>query len=607
MSATEIPVRKLNNGRSGRSHNLHGIEEKIASAEAISFDFFDTLFVRTLLDPEDVFDILGKRFGINNFRKLRREAQARAFRRMREAGRREITLEGIYDCFEKAGFSIEELIDAEYRLELALVHPNRELVDLFLDAVRSEKRVVITSDMYLPVEFFRESLRQHNLPAVPMFISADRNATKRDCGELFDVLVAELGLSPERILHVGDNVVSDIKQANAKGLATFHYTEHRRPPKRKHSSLECSIASGLLRKHGDQIPPGSARELGLLYGGPAAVAFLEWIAEQARQDKIDRVLFLARDGYCLHRIAQARADNRLPPHDYFLGSRVAFTLAAMTESNFLKFIPFLLSGAEELSVYEVFERIGVSPPASSLMEMFGLEANAAVTGTRRALLEEFLYINRWEILKICRKNRRALFVYLNKLGITPGTRVALVDVGWSGTTQDALETAVAGLMELEVFGYYFCLSDTPERLLRQESRRMSALISTSSISSQLVARTYLNRAAVELFFSAPHQSVIGLSLPSRGVVQPVEDCRKPDVDVLLHIKADIASGMEDFACSFEALRKQLKIPVSPIDLAMPLLEFITNDEWKKHKILQSVKNFDGWSLTRNRDKSLCDY
>lgn len=607
MNATEIPVRKLNIDRSGMSHNLYELEEKIASAEAISFDFFDTLFVRSLLDPEDAFDILGKRFGINGFRSLRREAQTKAFRRMREAGRREITLAGIYDCFEKTSVSTEELIEAEYRLELALVHPNYELIDLFLDVAASGKPVVVTSDMYLPAEFFREALRQHNLPPVRMFISADRNATKRDCGELFDILADELELSRDQILHIGDNAISDIKQAKAKGLTTFHYAECRRPPKVQHAAPECSIACGLLRKHVDEIPLGSARELGFLYGGPAAVAFLNWITEQARRDKIDRILFLARDGYCLHRIAEAHAEDQLPPHDYFLGSRVAFTLAAMKESNFFHFLPFLLSGADELSVYEVFERIGISPPADSVLEKFGLGAGATVAGTRRELLEEFLYAHRWEILKVCRQNRRALFVYLNKLGVTPGTRVALVDVGWSGTTQDAFETAIESLVDLEVFGYYFCLADTPERLRRQQSRRMSALISSSSLSSELVARIYRNRAGVELFFSAPHQSVIGLAASSRGLVEAVEDCRKSDVDALSRINTDIAAGIERFACSFEALREQLQLKVSPIDLAMPLLEFVTNDGWKKHEVVRSVKNFDNWSRTRSGDKDLYGY
>ena len=409
---------------------LLDLEQKIAEADAVSFDFFDTLFVRSLLNPEDVFDILGKRFGISDFRNLRRAAQTEAFRRMHQLGLKEITLAGIYACFDPLAVPPEEIMLAEYELELSLVHPNAELIELFLKTVASGKTVVLTSDMYLPVEFFNEAFLRYNLPLVPMFVSSSSNATKRDQGELFDIVAAELKLVHRRILHIGDNLHSDVKQANAKGLTAFHYQEYRCPPPLKHSAPEASLARGLLRKHVNETEPNSYRELGFLYGGPAAVGFLDWITVQARRDNIDRVLFLARDGYVLERIAKSRTDNQLPLFNYFLGSRVAFTLAAMTDANFSEFLPFLVSGSEGLSPYELLERIGVPPPADKVMENLGLSASAIITHSQLESVQEFLYAYRWEILKVCRANRRALFAYLNALGIRPGNRVALIDVGW---------------------------------------------------------------------------------------------------------------------------------------------------------------------------------
>lgn len=583
------------------------LEQKIANADAVSFDFFDTLFVRSLLNPEDVFDILGKRFGINDFRILRQAAQAEAFRRMHHAGLKEITLAGIYACFDQLAVPPEELMLAEYELELSLAHPNTELIELFLKTVASGKTVVLTSDMYLPVEFFNEAFQLHSLPPVPVFVSAASNATKRDKGELFDIVAAKLELVHGRILHIGDNLQSDVIQAKAKGLTTFHYQEYRRPPQLKHSAPEASLARGLLRKHVNEIEPNSYRELGFLYGGPAAVGFLDWVTVQARRDNIDRVLFLARDGYILERIAKSRTDNQLPPFNYFLGSRVAFTLAAMTDANFLEFLPFLVSGAEGLSPYELLERIGVPPPANKVMENLGLGADVIITHSRLEPLREFLYAYRWEILKVCRANRRALFAYLNALGIRPGNRIALVDVGWSGTTQDAFELAIQNMINIKVFGYYFCLADTQECLKRQQTRRMSALFSSSSISSSLVARIYQNRVAVEMFFSAPHPSVIGLASSYDGRIMATEDTRKAGADNLAQISADLVAGMESFACSYEKLREQVRLPTSPLDVAMPLIEFITKEDSSTHELLDSVKNFDGWSFTGNRNTLLIDY
>jgi len=583
------------------------LEQKITAAAAVSFDFFDTLFVRSLLAPEDVFDIIGRRFGINNFRSMRQAAQIEAFRRMHHVGLNEITLASIYACFDQLVVQPEELMQAEYELELSLIHPNAELIELFVKTVASGKPVVLSSDMYLPIEFFTEAFQLYGLALVPMFISSARNATKRDHGELYDIVAAELGLAHERILHVGDNLDSDVKQAKAKGLTTFYYREYRCPPKLHHYTPEASLARGLLRKHNIQIRADTYQELGFLYGGPAAVGFLDWITEQAQRDKIDRILFLARDGYILDRIARLRADSQLPRFDYFLGSRVAFTLATITEANFTEFLPFLLSGSEGLSPYELLERIGVSAPANKVMEDIGLGTNTTVTHSQFLHLQKFLHAYRWEILKICRRNRRSLLAYLKMLGIQQGNRVALIDIGWNGTTQGAFESAIQNLIDIDVFGYYFCLADTPERLKCQQTRRMSALISTPSISTELVARIYDNRVGIELFFSAPHQSVIGLATSPEGCVVAVEDSRITGSGNLSQISAGIAAGMECFAYSYQKLRKKIQLPTTSLNVVMPLIEFITKAGWSTHGLLSSIKNFDNWSYTRNKDTTLDDY
>jgi hypothetical protein len=445
-----------------------------------------------------------------------------------------------------------------------------------LETVTSGKRVVLTSDTYLPAKFFNEAFRQHGLPAVPLFISADRNATKRDYGELFDIIASELGIPPARILHIGDNAQSDVKQAKLKGLSTFYYTESRRPGKLQCATPESSMARGLLRKHYEEIHAGSFEELGFLYGGPAAVGFLDWISDQAKSDKIGRILFVARDGYVLNCIASLCTDIYLPQFDYFLGSRTAFTLAAITETNFTEFLPFLLSGSVGLSPHELLDRIGVPAPAKGVMEDLGLGDDIIVTESRFDQLSKFLYAYRWEILKVCRSNKRALHGYLKALGIRPGSRVALVDIGWNGTTQDAFELAIRDFMDIDVFGYYFCLSNTPDCRARQQTRRMDALFSSDSSSSDLVDCIYGN--------------IIGHNDARRAY----------RVDQGLSA-TKIAKGIEIFACSYRNLLVQTRMPISPTDLAMPLIEFATKGQWRENGLVRSVKNFDCWALSANQD------
>lgn len=587
-------------------HGYAELQQLIEKTRAISFDFFDTLFIRPLANPEDAFDILGRQFAIADFRERRRAAQVEAFRRMHAAGRKEITLADIYACFAETVVPTSELIRAEYALELALVEPNPEIFALFCALLDTGKPVVITSDMYLSADFFMDALRPHGLAHVPLFISADCNATKRDTGELFDVVVSQLGLTAGDILHIGDNQQADVTRPREKGLMAFHYRASREQVVKKTASLTTSIAHGLLRTSARDIPSDSYAELGFIYGGAANLGFLQWIRERARLDGVDHVLFLSRDGYALERIAQAQVDNGFPDFCYFLGSRTAYTLAAIKADNFSQFIPFLLSGSDGLAPCELLERVGVQPPSEQVMADFGLGAGVRVSVSLHKKLASFLYAYRWEILKVCQRNRRALYRYLKQLGLSAGSRVALVDVGWSGTTQEAFELAVRPLMDLEVLGYYFCLADTPERLRREQTQRMSAMVSSASTSAATIASIYENRVAVELFFSAPHHSVIGLQVDPKGAA-PVLDAGRGDTGNLLQIAEEVSQGVEAFAKHYGTLQQRLDVRASPLQVAWPLIELITEEKGAGHQLLNRVKNFDAWGSSRNHELSLVDY
>ncbi|MDD3802071.1 MAG: HAD family hydrolase [Desulfuromonas sp.] len=582
------------------------LHAQMAEVDVISFDFFDTLFIRPLCEPEDLFDLLGQQFSIKNFRQIRQEAQAEAFRRMIQAGRKEITLAEIYECFQPQSVPNRLLLQAEYELELALVQLNPELVASYNYALESKKTVIIVSDMYLPKSYFEAALRAQCYEPPLLFISADRNATKRDHGELFDHVVKELNVVPERILHIGDNQQSDIQQARKKGLHAFYYRDARRPQPLQGAPVAASIAHGLIRTTGRSFPKDSFEELGFLFGGPASVGFAAWLAEQAKADAVDHILFLARDGYGLTQIINHAVGDTLPPVHYFLGSRVAFWLAAMTEENFHQFLPDLLSGAIGLSPYELLERIGVPAPAPEVMAAVSLSDDSVITVDCMDRLCRFFYAWRGPILQVCRRNRQALFAYLGALGIRSGSRVALVDVGWNGTTQEAFEKAVRPMLALDVHGYYFCLADTANRIRRQASMQMKAMFSSATESVELVAQLYADRVAVELFFSAPHGTVIGWQLVEDQIV-PVEDWGRAPVGQMQEAIAAIVSGTKAFAQSYGQQKKRLGLTVEPRDEAWPLINLVTTKKWKNSLLFSKLINFDAWGSSRNRDIVLHDY
>ncbi len=596
MSADDSLVRLSLSG------GLEKLPALLVDIDLVSFDFFDTLFVRPLAHPEDAFDIIGERYGIENFRAIRKACQMEAFRRMHQRGAHEITIENIYECFPDTHVATSELMKAEIELEFSLLKPNEEVFEVFNALGAAGYALCIVSDMYLHESFFARALMPMGLGGVPLFISADCDATKRDSGELFQVVAKRTGTPLDRILHIGDNFLADVQRPRERGLQALHYDVTHESLVTTYPSLGTSLANGLLRHRRPAFNAESFEAIGYLFGGPSNVGFLHWIGERSREDRIDVLLFLSRDGYVLEKLSSDFDDVVLPRCTYFFGSRTAFTLASMKDENFAEFIPFLLSGADGLMPCELLERIGVTPPSESAMAELGLGADVRVSHLNHGLMVDFLMAYRWEILKVCSRNRRAYFQYLIRLGIRPGMRVALVDVGWSGTTQEAFQLMVASMFHLDVFGYYLCLADTPERLRRERTQCMRAMINSRVYSPELVAEIYSNRVVVELFFSAPHYSVIGLNSVG-DETDPVFDEGRGASANLTDINESLVAGMLAFAKDYRDFVSKTKHKVGNRALVGPVVELASLVHKRAFSVFLDVKGFDAWGSSRNHQFS----
>jgi len=579
------------------------IRELADRVEVISFDFFDTLFVRSVIDPEDVFTLVGEKHHISNFKEVRKEAQGKAFQQMHLEGRKEITLKNIYEQMNLFGHNFEELMQTELDIESTLIHPNYELLNIFLELHMKQKNIILISDMYLPKTFFEFMFDKYKLPHIKLFISSEENATKRDFGDLFDIVSLALEIPPHQILHIGDNPVSDIDRAKAKGLKTFHYQEKYIPKQPVSPSIESSISSALFRKISSSISKNTFQELGFIYGGPAAVGFLKWLDKEVRMDNIDVLLFISRDGYILHNIISQCQIESLPKSHYFFASRTAFNMASIVEENFIEHIDFLISGSIGLSISELLLRIGVEVPAESILSLF-CTADSKITLENLDLIKSFMYVYRFEILKIAAQNRQALFIYLQSLGIRDGQKIGFVDIGWHGTTQKAFEKACKSMLNIEVHGYYFSLVAD---IVKNDTYNMKALFSNDSDDESLINAIYDNRLAFELFFSAPHESVIGLKSINRSNIKPINDLRRNVFKNNNHENIiAIQEGMIEFSKYFFDIEKELSLTSIPKLLTADLVHFATSGEWKNNNLLESITDFDCWSFTINDTMKITD-
>jgi predicted HAD superfamily hydrolase len=588
--------------------NAETLTPLLDQASCVSFDFFDTLFARPFAEPEFAFDLLGRRLGVSDFRQKRIAAQAEAFRRMAAQGRKEIRLNDIYACLDVASDEKSRMITAEMELELALLAPKPEVLALFQALRTAGMKLAICSDMYLPQAFFERALQRHGIEGVDfLLISAEMDATKRDAGDLFATLALMSATPAPAILHIGDHVVADVQRAKERGLMAFHYDV---APSAKGKLAERAYTlNGLWERCKKPSNDELFQRLGFLYGGPANLGYLHWLAEQAKKDGIEHLFFLSRDGFLLEHLANQNVVTDLPDHHYFLGSRVSYYLAAITEKNFSAYIPFLLSGSDGLKPRELLERIGVTPPDEQVMQDIGLGADVRIAYGMEETLTRFLLAFCGEILKICARNRRALYRYLDSLEIKPGAKIGLVDVGWGGSTQEAFEAAVRPWLDIQVTGYYFCLADTPERQAREKQQQVRAMFSSATHDAEFIRRIYANRSIIELFFSAPHPTVIGWQVDQKsGQTEPVFDAGRGGSPAgLTQITHQISSSAEHFAACYLAMTTQLGAGLSPSELAQALLHLAVYEDAQCRAFSSYIINFDTWSSSVNHSMDLINY
>jgi len=415
---------------------------KALQCDIVTFDVFDTLITRLVLQPEDVFKLVEARamklgFG-KGFATRRQQAEQRCYVKYGDR----TSLQLIYK--ELQGFSLpekEQLQALELELELKVVLPRKEVQELLLTLVEQGKRVILCSDMYLSSEFIQELLYHCGYPQdLELWVSNEVGLGKHD-GKLWEQFFSEH--KHEKTLHIGDNRVADGLYVEYYGheacvLANPYdsFTNSEAYPYLAayiDASLGASLIFGYLVHRVLYNSPFGAKpelkELGAVWMGPALGAFLEWLV--AQQDD-SMLLFLTREGYVLQPLYEQYCQElgiAMQPHSLFYASRTAVMAAAFTSKEDVKEsldIEFngtfrqLLEGRFNLTLSAVDEKIG--------LEIIRLpqQKNQVLT-----MLEPYLK----DILLISQKHRRAYLKYINEVKAGSSLPLTVVDVGYSGTIQ----------------------------------------------------------------------------------------------------------------------------------------------------------------------------
>lgn len=289
------------------------LKRKINNADIVSFDVFDTLLVRPYTRPTDVFLHIERIFHKPNFCWSRIEAEQLARIRHREL--QDVTFDMIYDEIDDV---YKDMKQRELDWEEMVLRANPEIKAVYDYAKQAGKTIVIASDMYLPTEFIAKILRKNGYDGWDkLYVSGDINASKHR-GHMFKQILNEYGVVPSKMLHIGDNHRSDYKTPKKLHIVTAPYkpifqqfvesnNRYKMFKTYKHMSLGMSALLGVMAYKYilNKVCPQKTdywTELGYEYAGPVGYTYMRFVEQVVKDNNIDGLLFVARDGWLLQKI-----------------------------------------------------------------------------------------------------------------------------------------------------------------------------------------------------------------------------------------------------------------------------------------------------------------
>lgn len=431
----------------------------IEQNEVISFDVFDTVIMRNVLLPSDIFDIMESRLSNNdskyaNFAILRKKAEYQLYTKGINPSLREI-YEELTQISSISLDEIDGIMNLEFELELEHIVAREKVRDIIC-RIRDNKKVCFTSDMYLSSEQIRSLLEKCGVPAenTPIYVSNEYGVSKHN--GLFKIVRSEYENC--KILHIGDNEVADINAARAYGInSTFKLNsaydmllDSTAAKLTVHSSvLSDRLVLGnfiryqfnnpfLFEKTAGKLDINNDYLLGYCFVAPVISVFINWLVKKCNELKLDGILLSARDGYLLNSIFEElkKDDNALniPPFKYFYASRKVCLLANINSAEDIKYIAEMtFSGSAELM----------------LKVRFGIEEQALLNRNEDESDMDYILRHAALIVDNSKKLRQKYLTYMEKQNIDTKAKYAFFDFVSSGSCQLGLNNM------LNLVGLYF--------------------------------------------------------------------------------------------------------------------------------------------------------
>lgn len=462
------------------------LENETYSADIVSFDIFDTLLMRKIVNPDDLFDIIelkvNKLLNTNYaYKKYRKKAE----KNLRKSGRKsDYTIFEIYEEFAAiTNISPEQcnqIRDMEINTEKAFLVPREEIKEIYYNIINQQKKdVFIISDMYFTKNILDILLKCNGIADYKeLMVSADMGYRK-DNGTMWNYMVEKY--KDKEILHIGDNEVSDAQLPGDRKISTSHILSAKdlfsmsnvgRAARITELMPLDSVAVGILFNKYLNSPYAlntsefiwkisKPYDLGYAIIGPVVCDYLVWLVKCVKKAHDEKILMLAREGYLLNSIFDIMKKYcegmENISAEYLYTSRRALLVASIKSADDIK---------EALDVFYEGKFSKLMKNRFGIEEIQGEDFEVILPSDATKVYEKVKVYEK-AIIEKAQYERENYLKYIAGI-VNKNERIAVADLGYSGSIQYYLSK----LLEKPIDGYYFA-TDNKRLPLRIAGSKMS--------------------------------------------------------------------------------------------------------------------------------------
>lgn len=377
-----------------RSRVFHIYLEEIRKAivdpetEVVSFDCFDTLVLRPFFEPTDLFHVLDAYvnqmvptldFCVFTNIRITAEQRARERKHLEAPAWEDVTLDEIYAEVAQMCPAwkpwLESIKAKEIELEIRYCNPRNIGKELLNCALAHGKRVICTSDMYLPESVIQKILDKNGYRNIRYLYLSRSLGTTKSSGNLYRHVLREEGLSgrPEAMVHIGDNYASDVERAMEQGIRAYHLPKPMDLFRNQNGAIysgngyypifgaqngvnsgysltefwgmRCLMAvaanklfdNPFVFYHPDTDFNGDSYTIGYYLLGMYTFAVAAWLQKESLENQYDNLCFMARDGYLAYHafeILNAVYHSKTKLHYMHLSRKALLPLMVSQETDF---------------------------------------------------------------------------------------------------------------------------------------------------------------------------------------------------------------------------------------------------------------------------------